>query len=165
MRFKDLVEQIGRERAEEIAQIESKKRKSLTVSDWVNHLHRPPHRRRPEDSPGVTRVLPHHDQACHRRAATGWLSREEVSRWVLQMRAAGAKQTTIANKHALPSAALTSAVTAGHIPANPAAGTKIPRDVRREMVCLGDEQFAALLAAVTEPHRPLVEFLVASGCP
>ena len=34
----------------------------------------------------------------------------------------------------------------------------------RDTTCLTHDEFAKLLAAVTEPWRPLVEFLVASGC-
>lgn len=48
--------------------------------------------------------------------------------------------------------------------ANPAAGARLPRTERREMVFLSRDEFAILVAAVTEPWRPLVEFLVASGC-
>ena len=45
----------------------------------------------------------------------------------------------------------------------PAAGQRLPRTERADMVCLSREEFAGLLDAVTEPWRPLVEFLVASG--
>jgi integrase len=75
----------------------------------------------------------------------------------------GASGKTIANKHGFLSSALNAAVRAGHISSNPAAGQKLPRTERADMVCLSREEFAGLLDAVTEPWRPLVEFLVASG--
>ncbi|MCU1697340.1 MAG: hypothetical protein JWR34_3403 [Mycobacterium sp.] len=51
-----------------------------------------------------------------------------------------------------------------HIPFDPAAGQRLPETVKQDMVALTPEKFARLLAEVTEYWRPLVEFLVASGC-
>lgn len=92
------------------------------------------------------------------------LSRDDIARWTQAMTEKGASGKTIANKHGFLSSALNAAVRAGHIPSNPAAGQRLPVSEREEMVCLTGEEFAKLLAAVTEPWRPLVEFLVASGC-
>lgn len=89
------------------------------------------------------------------------LSRDDVARWVQGMTGAA---KTIANKHALLSAALNAAVKAGHIPNNPAAGARLPRSEKGEMVFLTAEQYAALIAEIPEHWQPLVEFLVASGC-
>src|SRR3954451_16008248 len=76
----------------------------------------------------------------------------------------GVSGKTIANKHGFLSSALNAAVRAGRILTNPAAGQRLPVSERAAMVCLTHDEFAKLLGAVTEPWRPLVEFLVASGC-
>lgn len=70
---------------------------------------------------------------------------------------------TIRNKHGLLAAALNAAVPE-HIAANPCDRIRLPRWTRPEMVFLTPEQFDRLLVAVTGPWRPLVEFLVMSGC-
>src|SRR6476620_5117706 len=53
---------------------------------------------------------------------------------------------------------------AGRIRSNPAAGQRLPVTARADMVCLSRDEVAKLLDNVTEYWRPLVEFLVASGC-
>ncbi len=92
------------------------------------------------------------------------LSRDDIARWMMAMTNEGASGKTIANKHGFLSSALNAAVRAGRISANPAAGHRLPVSERADMICLTHDEFAKLLAAVTEPWRPLVEFLVASGC-
>lgn len=71
---------------------------------------------------------------------------------------------TIANKHGFLTGALNAAVRDGKIKANPCDGNRLPRWDREEMVFLEREEFQLLLAALPEYWRPLVEFLVASGC-
>jgi site-specific recombinase XerC len=80
------------------------------------------------------------------------------------MIAKGASGKTIANKHGFLSSALTTAVRAGRITTNPAAGQRAPTCERKDMVCLSREDFVRLRESVTAPWRPLVEFLVVSGC-
>ncbi|MCX5044640.1 site-specific integrase [Aldersonia sp. NBC_00410] len=92
------------------------------------------------------------------------LSRDDIARWTQVLADKGASAKTIANKHGFLSSALNAAVRAGRLSANPAAGQRLPTSERPDMVCLTHDEFAKLLAAVTEPWRPLVEFLVASGC-
>jgi integrase len=71
---------------------------------------------------------------------------------------------TITNKHGFLAGALTAAVIANHIPANPCTGLGMPKDDDpREMVFLTREQFAHLHSAVTPYWQPMVEFLIASG--
>ena len=96
------------------------------------------------------------------------LTSDHVKLWIKDMveadedgRQSSAK--TVRNKHGFLAAALNSAVPQ-HIVRNPCDGIRLPRWTRPEMVCLTPEQFDRLLGAVTEPWRPLVEFLVASGC-
>lgn len=91
------------------------------------------------------------------------LSRDDISLWVNSLEEDGAAPKTIGNKHGFLSGALAAAVQAGHIAANPAAGTRLPRGEKAEMVFLTHEQFNQLNAAITEPWRPLAEFLVSSG--
>ncbi len=92
------------------------------------------------------------------------LSRDDIARWMQSMEDSGSSSKTISNKHGFLSSALNAAVRAGRIPANPAAGQRLPTGERKEMVCLTREDFARLLDNITEYWRPLVEFLVASGC-
>jgi integrase len=92
------------------------------------------------------------------------LSRDHIATWMQGFSEKGASGKTIANKHGFLSSALNAAVRAGRIPSNPAAGQRLPTSERQEMVCLSREDFARLLANVTEYWQPLVEFLVASGC-
>lgn len=92
------------------------------------------------------------------------LREEDIAAWVKHLEARGNKPKTIKNKHGFLSAALGRAV-GEHLGANPAAGRRLPRGKGDddEMRMLSREEFARLLAAVTEYWRPLVAFLVASG--
>lgn len=105
------------------------------------------------------------------------LGREDVAKWIQWLQEFGrldrkgnrgpASPKTIANKHGFLSAALAAAVPK-HIPANPAAEQRLPqgdaKEADDEMVLLTSEQVQKLIAEVTEYWRPMVEFLVASGC-
>jgi integrase len=69
--------------------------------------------------------------------------------------------------HGFISAGLAKAVPK-HIPSNPAAGRRLPKGVRDEVeiddAILSRDDFHRLLGATTEHWKPLIEFLVASGC-
>lgn len=96
------------------------------------------------------------------------LSSDHVKLWLKDMAEPDedgwqASAKTIRNKHGLLAAALSAAVPK-HITANPCDGIRLPRWTRPETLFLTREQYDRLLCAVTEPWRPLVEFLVASGC-
>ncbi len=97
------------------------------------------------------------------------LTRHHVAAWLNSMREPDANgkvasAKTVKNKHGFLSGALNAAVPK-YIPSNPCAGMRLPRDDEaHEMLFLSREQFTLLLGNVTEPWRPLVEFLVASGC-
>jgi integrase len=88
------------------------------------------------------------------------LTRGDVVAWVQAMTGSG---KTITNKHGLLSASLNAAVRAELIPSNPAAGIRLPRSERQEMVFLTKEEFAQLLAGFTEHWQPMLEFMVLSG--
>lgn len=165
VRFRDLVDQVGAQRAQEIAHIERKARQTMTVEQWlahyIDHLSGVD-KRTADDYRGYVRT----DFAPTFGAMPlSALSREDVAKWVQHshtVKRAAAK--TIANKHGFLSAALAAAVDKGHINANPAAGTGLPTDEPAEMVFLERDQYRALLSEIPDTWKPLVEFLVASGC-
>lgn len=96
------------------------------------------------------------------------LTRDHIARWINSMQEPDEhgwtpKAKTIKNKHGFLAGALKAAVPE-HIAANPCDGIRLPRDDEaHEMMFLTRGEFGHLLACVTEPWRPLVEFLVASG--
>jgi integrase len=92
------------------------------------------------------------------------LSRTDISKWVNKLRADGASGKTIGNKLGFLSGVLNLAVKAGEIPANPAAGVRVPRTLRREMVFLTPDEYLLLKASFTQRWHPFLDFLVASGC-
>jgi integrase len=92
------------------------------------------------------------------------LSRTDISKWVNKLQADGASGKTISNKVGFLSGCLNLAVRAGEMPANPAAGMRLPRTVAREMTFLIPGEFQLLRASFTERWHPLLDFLVGSGC-
>lgn len=92
------------------------------------------------------------------------LTEADIAAWVKHLEAQKNSPKTIRNKHGFLSAALGKAVP-DHIPSNPAAGRRLPRGTGddAEMRMLTRDEFARLLEATTEPWRPLLEFMVASG--
>jgi len=92
------------------------------------------------------------------------LSRTDISRWVNKMRENGSSGKTIQNKLGFLSGCLNAAVREGLMPANPAAGVRLPRTVAREMTFLTQEEYALLRAGFTQRYQPLLDFLVVSGC-
>jgi integrase len=102
------------------------------------------------------------------------LAEKDISRWIKVLESTKREKTgrvltpkSIANLHGFLSGALEAAVPE-RIPTNPAAKTRLPRrtdaeDDPDEIRMLSRDEFNRLLAATTEPWRPLVEFLVSSG--
>lgn len=93
------------------------------------------------------------------------LTRESIGAWVNALAGRGLSGKSIANRHSLLSAALTSAVRAGHIPTNHAKGIRLPRTehLRIEMVILDAEECNALLAGLEPRWRPLVATMLLTG--
>src|SRR5690625_5084718 len=74
---------------------------------------------------------------------------------------------TVRNYHGLLFAILDTAVEVGEIPKNPCKGIRLPRRTEHETEehrYLSTEEFATLYACVRERDRPLVAFLVGTGC-
>jgi integrase len=92
------------------------------------------------------------------------LSRDDIAAWINQMQDDDASGKTVKNKVGLLSAAMKAAVREGKIPGNPCEGVRLPRWDRAEPMFLSEAEFQGLLASVTEFWRPMVQFLVASGC-
>jgi integrase len=92
------------------------------------------------------------------------LSRDDIAGWINQMVADEVSGKTIKNKRDYLSGALKAAVSAGQLPKNPCEGVRAPRWDREEMTFLTRDEFQLLLAAIPPYWKPLVEFLVASGC-
>lgn len=165
--FKTAVNELGAEKAIALHRLEREARAattSLTVQQWLTH--------HIDHLTGVDpRTIEDYQSYVRKDIAPilgalplNGLSRDDVKSWVQSMERKRASAKTIANKHGFLSAALAGAVVAGRIPSNPAAGTRLPRGEKQEMVFLSKEHFTLLLGEITECWRPLVEFLVASGC-
>lgn len=92
------------------------------------------------------------------------LSRDDIAAWIRAMTKAGASGKTIKNKRDYLSGALKAAVRTGQLARNPCEDVKSPRWDREEMVFLTRDEFQLLLEHVSDYWKPLVEFLIASGC-
>jgi integrase len=91
------------------------------------------------------------------------LSRDDVGEFVQSMVEKDLAGKTMANRHGFLSAALNAAVKAELIPSNPAAGTRLPRTERAEMVFLTADEYALLWEGFLPRWRPLIDFMVMSG--
>lgn len=89
------------------------------------------------------------------------LTNADVAAWLNSLTGSA---KTAANKHGFLAGALNAAVRARHIQSNPCDGNRLRRDEPAEIAFLTHAEFAILLAAVTQPWQPLVEFLAATGC-
>jgi integrase len=162
VRFQRLINRVGPIKAIEVWRARQPTANEHTVSSWctyhiehltgVNQATRTKYRAyvrndiAPSDiGPIPLSALTNHDVAAWLNGLTG-----------------SAKTAT--NKHGFLSSALKTAVGAGRIKANPAEGNRMRRDEPSEMVFLTHDEFALVLGCVTEYWRPMVEFLVATGC-
>ncbi|ALF01416.1 tyrosine integrase [Mycobacterium phage LilPharaoh] len=165
--FKRMVEQLGAAKALEVIESTEATAQHYTVGDWLDHYLS--HKTGVEKSTMYDyRKMVEKDIApVLGPIPLAALTAEDVAMWVKGLAARGLKGKTIANKHGFLSSALKVAASRGLIKSNPAVGgvgmVEIPRSEREEMVFLTREQYARLRDCVTEPWRPLVEFLVASG--
>lgn len=165
-KFKTILESLGPDRAREIANAPKRETltPSLTVEQWVKH-----HIDHLTGVQGATiakyRAYLDNDIGPYLGTVPlRLLSRDDVKAWVNSMDEAEASGKTIKNKANFLSGALNAAIIAKEIPSNPFLGVRLPEWDRREKVYLTHEEFQILLDGVTEYWKPLVRFLVASGC-
>jgi integrase len=91
------------------------------------------------------------------------LSRDDIAEFVQAMEERDLAGKTISNRHGFLSAALNSAVKQELIPSNPAAGTRLPRSEKAEMVFLNADEYALLWEGFSKYWRPMLDFMVMSG--
>lgn len=160
---KQLIEQVGSEKAREIMRIVQAPRQAQTVTQFLTkHI---------DQLTGVEPGTSNRYRAYVRNdigpefgdIPLTALTRDDIARWIVAMQEEGASGKTIANKHGFLAGALNAAVRDGKLKANPCEGNRLPRWDREEMVFLERDEFRLLLSEVPEYWRPLVEFLVASG--
>lgn len=182
--FLGVITAVGVDRALEMYRINPVRRRApsmaqvMTTKDWLDHYIEHLTGVDPGTVVKYKRYVANDIEPIIGAIPLASLTREDVAKWVQWLEEYGALKRnstergpaspkTIKNKHGFLSAALAAAVPK-HIASNPAAVQRLPqgkaREVDEEMVFLTREQFATLLAAVPEYWRPLVEFLVASGC-
>lgn len=93
------------------------------------------------------------------------LDRTDVARWVNAASGTAAPKT-VRNAHSVLSATLNTAMLEGHLPANPARGTRLPRvgeeDVE-DVHFLTHAEFDILFAEVPEEWQPLVVHMFGMG--
>lgn len=161
--FCELVNRVGAARALQLEGIDHTDR-SLTVAGWVKHHidHLSGVEKRTVDD---YRSILRNDISPHLGAIPlAQLSRDDIVAWLEHMRESGSSGKTISNKHRLLSGSLKTALKAGHIPTNPAAGIRLPRTRRKGHRYLTPDEFNAILTEIPAYWKPFVRFLVASGC-
>jgi integrase len=162
--LRDLINRVGAARALELANLERRQRSAMTVEQflrrYINHL-------TGLERGTITRYLSYieRDIGPHLGAIPlTELSRDDVAAWVNRMQATGSSGKTVKNKRDFLASALHAAVKNNEILTNPCDGVRPQRWDRLEMVFLTREEFRTLNDAVATYWRPMVEFLVASGC-
>lgn len=161
--FKRLVDDLGHDEALAIIRArEGNQSRTPTVRDWCT-----------EHIDTLTGVTPGTRDRYRRVVATKLgslgalpidaVTPANIAKWVNGLEAQGLAGKTIANHHGFLSAALKSAVRAGHIPANPCEGTRIPKTERQEMVFLTHDEFTVLLTHIRPDAQPMVACMPATG--
>lgn len=156
---RQLIDQVGPEKAREIMRIVQSPRKAETVAQFltkhVDHL--------AGVEPGTLaryRAYIRNDIAPIADIPLAALSRDDVARWVNGMKGRDGgppSGKTVANKHGFLDGALNAAVRGGKIEANPCDGNRLPRWDREEMVFLERDEFRILIDAAPDYWRTLVE--------
>lgn len=165
LRFQDLVERVGPDKAREIADIEDAHASEQTLAGWCTH--------HIDHLTGIeegTRDRYKAYLANDIALTIGGLplsavTETAVASWVRGMEDAGASGKTVRNKHGFLSAALEAAVRAKRIDSNPCEGRRLGRvDKGKDTaVFLTPGEFADLRDAMTDRWQPLTTFLVSTG--
>lgn len=158
---KQLIDQVGAEKAREIMNIVASPRQSQTLAQYltkhIDHL--------TGVDPGTTkryRAYVANDLAGIADIPLTALTADDIAKWVNRM-AEKSSAKTVKNKRDFVSGALKLAAKKGVIHTNPAEDVRNPTWHRREMVFLTADEFQTLLAEIPAHWKPLVEFLVATG--
>lgn len=159
-----LIEKVGADKAREILRIVQSPRQEQTVTQYLTH--------HIDQLTGIEKGT----IARYRSYVTNdfgpafgdipiaSLTSVEIARWVNDSVEDGASGKTIKNKRDFLSGALKAGVAAGKLKSNPCESVKAPRTVGESTCFLERDEFQLLLGEVTDYWKPLVEFLVASGC-
>jgi integrase len=164
-RFKALVESVGPHRAREAAGLAPlKPADALTVGQWLQRYIAHLTGVQKDTIERYEAYLKHDIASQIGQIPLASCHSDEIRRWVKHLEAGEASAKTIKNKHGFLSAAFKAAVAAGYIDANPCERVRLPRWDRKEMRFLSAEEYQRLHDALDEYWRPLVNFLVSSGC-
>ena len=157
-----LIDSLGPEKAREIMRIVAEPRQSLTLTQYLT--------RYVGRLTGLQRgtvaryrsYIANDIEAGMGQIPLAVLSRDDIAGWIEAMSHQSGK--TVANKHGFLAGALNAAVRDGLIKANPCDGNKLPRWDRKQMELLTRDEYTLLLGDIPDYWKPLVTFLVASGC-
>jgi integrase len=164
LRFQNLLDKVGPGKALEISRIVAAPSRQTTVRTWLQRHNDSLTGVEPGTLARYRSYLANDIDHTLGDIPLAVLSRDDIKGWIKQMTADGASGKTVANKHGYLAGALNAAVQAGHLKSNPCDGNRLPRWDRQEKVFLEHDEFAVLLEAMPVYWRPLVRFLVASGC-
>jgi integrase len=166
LQFEALIAKVGPAKALEISRIVIAQDRGLTVGEWLEHHN--------DHLTGVEaatvkkyRAYADNDMDPLSDIPLLALTPDDVSAWVNGMRKRNGDPLsgkTVQNKHGYLAGALAAAVERGHLKVNPCDSVRLPRWDRQEMCFLEPDEYQILRAAVTEYWRPLLDFLVVSGC-
>lgn len=166
--FKKMIKQLGVDKALQVLEMSNPEARHYTLGDWLDHYL--DHKSGVEKSTiyDYRKMVEKDIKPTLGAIPIAALTPEDIAKWVMMLAERGLAGKTISNKHGFLSSALNVAATKGHITSNPAIGgaglVDVPRTEKREPVFLEDDQYNAIHDAITEYWRPLVEFLIASGC-
>jgi len=166
LQFDALIAKVGPRKALEISRIVIAQERGLTVGEWLKH-----HNDHLTGIEAATlkkyRSYTDNDMDALAYIPLLALTPDDVSAWVNGMRGRNGDPLsgkTVQNKHGYLAGALAAAVERGHLQSNPCESVRLPRWDRQEMCFLEPDEYQILRAAVTEYWRPLLDFLVVSGC-
>lgn len=164
--FDTLITKVGAAKALEITRIVIAQDRGITVAQWLNHHN--------NHLTGVSagtlakyRSYTDNDMTAIADIPLAALTPDDVAAWVNGLRNRNGDPPsgkTVANKHGYLAGALAVAVERGHIKFNPCEKVRLPRWDRAEMCFLEPDEYQILREAITPYWRPLVDFLVVSGC-
>jgi len=174
--FGKLVDRVGGKDARQILQSRQRPDRVPTLREWTHEYLNP-------DSGIVTGIQPGTRHTYQQIAESSFLpslgeypidaiSKQDVGRWVAWQEKQASRRTpdalisakTMRNYHALLSNIFKVAVEHKYRADNPARGVRLSEGVSREGVFLTPAEFAHIHAEITDRHKALVTFLVATQC-